>query len=154
AGFGEPRAADEIMRHFSVDDAGEIASDFASYPAMHQYAREVCARLSREDAAASVQDATERLICAALEKHLRRTGLDAVAMSAGILANVRLKRAGLETTSAQRVFVFPAMGDEGLPVGGCLLYLHARDGAKAWQGKRWQLQELYLGRDYGAAFDA
>src|SRR5262245_10741492 len=154
AGFGEPRAAGEIMRHFSVHDTGEIASDFVSYPAMHQYAREVCARLSREDAAASVQDATERLICAAVDKYLRRTGLDSVAMSGGIFANVRLNRAVLETTPAKRVFVFPAMGDEGLPVGGCLLYLHGRDGAAAWQRKRWQLQELYLGRSYGAAFDA
>jgi carbamoyltransferase len=154
AGFGKPVAADEIMGHFSVDEAGELASDFASYPAMHQYAREVCARLSREDAAASVQEATERLICAAIDKYLRRTGLDAVAMSGGIFANVRLNRAVLETTPAQRVFVFPAMGDEGLPVGGCLLYLHQRDGAVAWQASRRELRQLYLGRDYGTAFDA
>jgi carbamoyltransferase len=154
AGFGEPRAAAEIMRHFSVDERGEIASDFASYPAMHQYAREVCARLSREDAAASVQEATERVVCAAIEKYLQRTGLDAVAMSGGIFANVRLNRAVLETTPAKRVFVFPAMGDEGLPVGGCLIYLHARDGAAVWQGNRSLLHKLYLGRDYAAQFAA
>src|SRR5262245_30617229 len=152
AGFGKPLAADEIMRRFSVDGSGEIASDFPSYPAMHQYARDVCKRLSREDAAASVQEATERLICDAIDKYLRRTGLDDVAMSGGIFANVRLNRAVLETTPAKRVFIFPAMGDEGLPVGGCLAYLHARDGAATWQQKRYALQRLYLGRDYGALF--
>jgi carbamoyltransferase len=154
AGFGKPVAADEIMRHFSVDAGGEISSDFSSYPAMHQFARDLCARLSREDAAASVQEAAERLICEAVEKYLRRTGLDATALSGGIFANVRLNRAILETTSARRVFVFPAMGDEGLPVGGCLLYLHARDGAAAWQRARYPLQRLYLGRDYDAQVDA
>ncbi len=154
AGFGKPTAAGEIMRHFGVDANGEIASDFASYPAMHQYARDVCARLSREDAAASVQEATERLICDAVEKYLRSTGLEAIAMSGGIFANVRLNRAVLETTSAKRVFVFPAMGDEGLPVGGCLIYLHTRDGAQIWQHNRHDLRQLYLGRDYGAQFDA
>jgi carbamoyltransferase len=154
AGFGKPVAADEIMRHFSVDASGEIASDFPDYPAMHQFARTVCARLSREDAAASVQEATERLVRDAVAKYLRRTGHDAVALSGGIFANVRLNRAILETTPARRVFIFPAMGDEGLPVGGCLLYLHARDGAPAWQRQRTPLRQLYLGRDYAAQFDA
>jgi carbamoyltransferase len=141
------------MRHFSVDADGEISSDFPSYPAMHQYAREVCAKLSREDAAASVQEATEQIICNAIDKYLRRTGLTTVSMSGGIFANVRLNRAVLETTPAQQVFVFPAMGDEGLPVGGCLLYLHQRDGAATWQKNRSKLNKLYLGRDHGAEFD-
>jgi carbamoyltransferase len=153
AGFGKPTAAADIMRHFSVDADGEIASDFPSYPAMHQYAREVCAKLSRENAAASVQEAAERIICDSIDKYLRRTGLRAVAMSGGIFANVRLNRAVLETTPAERVFVFPAMGDEGLPVGGCLIYLHQRDGAAAWQKSRSKLSKLYLGRDYGTEFD-
>jgi len=154
AGFGKPTAADEIMRHFSVDAGGEIASDFPDYPAMHQFAREICTRLSREDAAASVQEATERIVCDAVAKYLARTGHDAAALSGGIFANVRLNRAILETTPARRVFIFPAMGDEGLPVGGCLLYLHARDGADAWQRHRYPLRRLYLGLDYGAQFDA
>jgi carbamoyltransferase len=154
AGFGRPSAADEIVRHFEVDAGGEITSDFPDYPAMHQFARDVCARLSREDAAASVQEATERLVCDAVAKYLRRTGHDAAALSGGIFANVRLNRAILETTPARRVFIFPAMGDEGLPVGGCLLYLHARDGAQTWHQQRTPLRRLYLGRDYGAQFDA
>ena len=154
AGFGKPVAADEIMRHFSVDAGGEIASDFPDYPAMHQFARHVCARLSREDAAASVQEATERLVCDAVAKCLRRAGHDAAALSGGIFANVRLNRAILETTPARRVFVFPAMGDEGLPVGGCLLYLHTRDGAQTWHRQRYPLRRLYFGRDYAAQFDA
>jgi carbamoyltransferase len=154
AGFGKPVASDEIMRHFSIDAAGEIASDFPDYPAMHQFAREICTRLAREDAAASVQEATERIVCNAVAKYLGRAGHDSAALSGGIFANVRLNRAILETTPARRVFIFPAMGDEGLPVGGCLLYLHARDGDDAWQRQRYPLRRLYLGRDYGAQFDA
>jgi carbamoyltransferase len=154
AGFGKPSAAAEILRHFTVDADGEISSDFPSYPAMHQYAREVCGRLSREDAAASVQEATEQIICNSIDKYLRRTRLTAISLSGGIFANVRLNRAVLETTPAQQVFVFPAMGDEGLPIGGCLLYLHHRDGAAAWQKNRSKLTKLYLGRNHDAEFDA
>ena len=51
-------------------------------------------------------------------------------------------------------FIFPAMGDDGLPVGGCLLYLLDRDGAAAWQRARYRLENLYLGRDHEAQFDA
>jgi carbamoyltransferase len=46
------------------------------------------------------------------------------------------------------------MGDDGLPIGGCLLYLLERDGAAAWHRARYRLDSLYLGRDHDARFDA
>jgi carbamoyltransferase len=154
AGFGQPVAADEITSHFTVDHTGDIRSDFPSYDAMLDYAKAVCARLSREDAAASVQEAAERVVCQAVETLQARTGLHSLALGGGVFANVRLNRSLLEKTSAERLFVFPAMGDEGLPVGGCLLYLLARDGAATWQANRQPLRSLYLGRDHNARFAA
>jgi carbamoyltransferase len=152
AGFGSPRAADDFIAHYRVDERGEIWSDFPSYEAMDQFAREQCANLSREDAAASVQEVAERLVCTAIETLLQATGTRSIAMSGGVFANVRLNRAVLENTSANRVFIFPAMGDEGLSIGVCLLYLHHRDGAAKWQASRYLLQRLYLGRDHGHRF--
>lgn len=154
AGFGTPRAAAEIVSHFSVDDRGEISSDFASQEELRAFAKAVCARLSREDAAASVQEALEQLVCGALMKLVRSTGKTSLAVSGGVFANVRLNRRILETTCIERIFIFPAMGDEGLPVGCCLSYLHRRDGAAAWQKMRAPLEALYLGRDHAAAFAA
>jgi carbamoyltransferase len=154
AGYGKPVAADEIVSHFSVSPAGEIASDFSSYEVMREYARLVCQRLSREDAAASVQDATERVIGRAVAALQARTGLRSLALSGGVFANVRLNRTLFENGVTERVFIFPAMGDDGLPVGGCLLYLYERDGAAAWQRARYRLDRLYLGRDHDARFDA
>ncbi len=46
------------------------------------------------------------------------------------------------------------MGDEGLPVGACLIYLHQRDGASAWQRRRHLLDDVYLGRSYDDKFAA
>ena len=154
AGFGKPLAADELVTHFTVDDNGEITSDFPSYEVMLAYAHQVCARMSREDAAASVQAATERVIAKAVNALQARTGLRALALSGGVFANVRLNRTMLEETAADRVFVFPAMGDDGLPVGGALLYLLERDGAAAWQRARYPLDNVYLGRDHDARFAA
>jgi carbamoyltransferase len=152
AAYGSPKIAGDILRHFSVGENGEIASDFSSFPAMGEYAREVCRRLSREDAAASIQEALERLVCSAIEKLVRSTGRTDVALSGGVFANVRLNRAVLEKTGAERVFVFPAMGDEGLPIGCCLIHLLNRDGMETWQRGRQPLKRLYLGRDHDDRF--
>jgi carbamoyltransferase len=152
--FGKARAAKDIKRHFRVEDNGEISADFVSHDAMRDFAFDVARRLSREDAAASVQSVLEELICEAVEKLLRVAGTRSLAVAGGIFANVRLNRALIETTSAERIFIFPAMGDEGLPVGACLTYLHQRDGAAAWQRRRHLLEDVYLGRSYNDKFAA
>ena len=152
--FGEPKAGAELIAHFSVNDRGEAASDYPDYTAMRDHAFDICKRLSREDAAASVQAATEHVICHAVETLVRNTGLTSLALGGGVFSNVRLNRAVLETTAAQNAFVFPAMGDEGLPVGACLLYLHERDGAQTWTANRYRLTELYLGANHDARFPA
>jgi len=152
--FGEPKAAKQIKRHFRVGENGEISADFPSHDAMRDFAFDVARGLSREDAAASVQLVLEELICEAVEKLLRLTGTRALAVAGGVFANVRLNRALIETTRAERIFIFPAMGDEGLPVGACLIYLHQRDGAAAWQRRRHLLEDVYLGRSYDEKFAA
>jgi carbamoyltransferase len=45
------------------------------------------------------------------------------------------------------------MGDEGLPIGGSLVYLLERDGIAHWLKQRRRLKDVYLGRDYTAAAD-
>jgi carbamoyltransferase len=150
--FGKAKAAKEIKRHFRVEENGEISADFPSHDAMRDFAFDVARRLSREDAAASVQSVLEELVCEAVEKLLRITGTRSLAVAGGIFANVRLNRALIEMTSAKRIFIFPAMGDEGLPVGACLAYLHKRDGASAWQRRRHLLEQAYLGRSYDDRF--
>jgi carbamoyltransferase len=150
--FGTATAAGEIKRHFRVEENGEISADFPSHDAMRDFAFDVACRLSREDAAASVQSVLEELVCEAVEKLLRITGTCCLSVAGGIFANVRLNRAIIEMTSAERIFIFPAMGDEGLPVGACLLYLHQRDGASVWQRRRHLLEQVYLGRSYNDTF--
>jgi carbamoyltransferase len=150
--FGEPKAGDELIAHFTVDERGEAATDYPHYTAMRDHAFAICRRLSREDAAASVQTATEHVICRAIETLVRNSGLTSLALGGGVFSNVKLNRAVLETTAAKNVFVFPAMGDEGLPVGACLLYLHERDGPERWAAKRYRLAQLCLGRNHDAGF--
>jgi carbamoyltransferase len=84
----------------------------------------------------------------------KRTGLRNLAIGGGVYANVRLNRHLLENTDAEAIFIFPAMGDEGLPIGGCLDYLLQQRGPEEWQRNRRVLDSMLLGRDHGAEPDA
>src|SRR5262249_54400477 len=53
-----------------------------------------------------------------------------------------------EKLDLAEIFVFPPMGDEGLPVGGALSYLLKRDGIRRWLAQRRRLSDVYLGHDY------
>jgi carbamoyltransferase len=66
---------------------------------------------------------------------------------------VRLNRLIAESLPLDEVFIFPAMGDEGLPVGAALSFLLAQDGIATWLGRRRRLDNVYLGRDFGTAID-
>ena len=51
------------------------------------------------------------------------------------------------------IFVFPRMGDDGLPAGGVLAYLLRRDGMAHWLQQRRRLENVYLGRNYDYEID-
>jgi carbamoyltransferase len=75
-------------------------------------------------------------------------------MAGGVFANVRLNRVLAESLPLDEVFVFPPMGDDGLPVGGALAYLLKRDGLARWLDHRRRLHDVYFGRDYTCEADA
>jgi carbamoyltransferase len=74
-------------------------------------------------------------------------------LSGGVFANVKLNRLLAEELQLDEVFVFPAMGDDGLPVGGALAWLLQRDGLARWLDQRCDLGDVYLGRDFSNAID-
>src|SRR5260221_6248973 len=98
---------------------------------MRDFAFDVARRLSREDAAASVQLVLEELVCEAVEKLLRITGTRSVAVAGGIFSNLRLHRALIENTRDERNFIFPAPGEPRLPFWACPIYLLQRDHSPA-----------------------
>ena len=84
---------------------------------------------------------------------LERTGARKLALAGGLFANVRLNRLLAETLPLDEVFIFPAMGDDGLSVGGALTFLHERDGTETWLRHRHRLDNVYLGQDYDGRID-
>jgi carbamoyltransferase len=153
AAFGKPVVADAIGSHFRVDAEGRIDSDFAS----NQVMRATIAALAREcepaDMAASIQLVLEEKIAASVQNLLRRHGPRHLAVAGGVFANVRLNRLLCEETALDEMFIFPAMGDEGLVVGGALQFLLQRDGLRTWLSRRRRLDDVYWGRDYNETID-
>jgi carbamoyltransferase len=158
AAFGEPVLYEEMARHFRLEEDGRIASDYPDYQAMGEDIRRLAAGSSREDMAASIQKLLEDFVLAAVRRLREKHGGRKLALAGGVFANVRLNRLLAENAGMDEVFVFPAMGDEGLAAGGPLEYLLHRDGIATWLDKRYRLESVALGRDYneeiGRAFAA
>ena len=140
--------ADKIAAHFSVDDSGRVSSNFCDYPEMEKFTHAIVKGVSREDASASIQEALERTMLRSITRLLKRTKARHLGLAGGIFANVKLNRLLAEKLPIDEIFVFPAMGDEGMTAGGALCYLLQRDGLAHWLSQRRRLQDVYFGRDY------
>lgn len=74
----------------------------------------------REDIAAAAQRRLEEVMTALVRRAARRSGLRRVVLSGGVFANVRLNQAVASLDEIDEVYVYPAMGDEGLGLGAAL----------------------------------
>lgn len=148
AAFGKPIAADSIAKMFKIQSDASIVSDLKGYIELEKYLKDVFLGMSNEDIAASIQVATESVINNWVKKLLEITGAKYVAMSGGVFSNVKLNQNIAELNGVEEVFIFPAMGDEGLSVGACVDYLVDKNGINSLKRKR--LNNVYLGWAYDA----
>ena len=151
---GEPSFAEQIGRHFRVDEAGRIFSDFRNKAAIFRLLADIAKEGRREDVAASIQKVLEDTMLLSVSRLLERHPARHLGIAGGVFANVRLNRLLAEKLDLDEIFVFPPMGDEGLPVGGSLVYLLQRDGIAHWLKRRRRLMDVYYGRDYTDQVDA
>ncbi len=154
AAHGTPGLADAFLRHYRLGEDGLIHSDFRSWNALERTVLEICRGSDRATIAASIQAVTEQLVCGSVGHWLKRTGARRLALAGGLFSNVRLNRLLAETLPLDEIFIFPAMGDDGLAAGAALCFLRDRDGLGAWLRQRRRLDNVYLGRDYGDGIDA
>jgi carbamoyltransferase len=153
AAYGEATAYEELAARFRIEDDGRVRSDYPSYAAMRQHIFEVAQRTNPADLAASAQALLEALVPTAIDRLLEQGRQQNLGLAGGVFANVRLNRLLAETRGFGEVFVFPAMGDDGLAVGSALAFLLERDGLGPWLARRYRLADVYLGRDWGGEID-
>jgi carbamoyltransferase len=153
AAFGQPVLTDKIAARFFVDDAGRIHSDFPDFRTMHGFLRALAEDVRREDVAASIQNVLESTMLDSVRRLMQRRKARRLGLAGGVFANVRLNRFLAENLPIDEIFIYPAMGDEGMPAGGALCYLLQRDGLAKWLLHRRRLRDVYFGRDYTDAID-
>src|SRR5271170_6076210 len=153
AALGEPTRAAEIGSYFGLDDNGRVYSKFSGFSHMKSLMRRLAKTTRREDLAASIQKVLDDTMLRSVKTLLAHYPSRHLGLAGGVFANVRPNGLLAESLELDEVFIFPAMGDEGLPVGSALIYLLERDGFKSWLDKRRPLGPVFLGRDYTAAID-
>jgi len=153
AALGEPVRAAEIGSYFSVDKNGRVHSTFSGFSHMQRLMRRLAKTTRRGDLAASIQQVLEDTMLRSVKTLLAHYPSKHLGLAGGVFANVRLNRLLAEQLGLDEVFIFPPMGDEGLPVGSALIYLLERDGLKTWLDRRRPLGPIFLGRDYTSAID-
>ncbi len=154
AAMGKPLRAAELDAKFSVDDNGRVHSTLRSDSDINAFMRALANGLSKEDYSATVQQVLEDKMLLSIAQLLNKYPAKHLGLSGGIFANVKLNRLLVEKFDLNEVFIFPAMGDDGLPVGGVLAWLLRRDGIKTWLDNRRDLGPVYLGRDHTFRTDA
>jgi len=154
AAMGEPSVYDRIARYFWVDDSGQVHSKFRSQRQQFGVIRKIARSVKREDAAASVQKVVEDFMLTSIRRLLEQHPSRRLGLAGGLFANVKLNQRLAENLPIDEIFVFPPMGDDGLPVGGVLSYLLMRDGLAQWLEQRQRLDNVYLGRNYDSEIDA
>ena len=153
AAYGEPKLSGEMAAQFRFNADGLIETDFRNLEAMREKFLALCRGHDRETIAASIQKVAEDLTLQSVRWWLEKTGAKKLALAGGLFANVRLNRLLAESLPLDEVFIFPAMGDDGLPIGAGLSFLHARDGTDTWLHHRHRLDTVYLGRNYDGRID-
>ncbi len=148
AAFGSPIKGEEIRRLFTITEKGRIESSMQNIEELHLTLSSIIDGVSKEDAAASIQYATEKVIENWVQMLLTIRPVKYVGMSGGVFANVRLNQIIAELSGVKEVFIFPAMSDEGLSAGNCISALIEKHGIKNL--KRNKLDDLYFGRAYSA----
>lgn len=146
AAFGKPVLGDEMADTFTVSEDGAITSRFATIGQWREWMEGRAADVTREDLASSIQYATEKVVVEWVEKLRKRFPARYLGLSGGVFSNVRLNQKVGELPGVEEVFVFPAMGDEGLPVGNCTHALIERNGIGALE--RYKLDDAYFGFRY------
>ena len=83
----------------------------------HFVSRMLASRYPMIDVAAAYQHVLEVVVQEWVAHWIRETGCDAVVLSGGVTANVKMNQRVFEVDGVKRVFVYPNMGDGGCGVG-------------------------------------
>lgn len=141
AAFGAPIFADDLRSLWTITADGCVQSRLRGAGALKHFMQELFLEAKKEDIAATIQKVTEDVILEWITTLRKLYPVTRIGMSGGVFSNVRLNQKVAELPGIDEVFIFPAMGDEGLSIGACISLLQNYNVPFIRQ----RLEQLYYG---------
>ena len=141
AAFGNPeRLREAVGGRFDLSH-----DDYFRLPAGQDplFDRELAAKYPREDVAAAYQKILEEVVSLYLSRWVARMGVSRVVCAGGVFANVKMNQRLAEIPGVEEVFIFPAMGDDGVGAGAAYALQADLEGLDPSR-----LEHVYLGPGY------
>ena len=152
AAYGKPVYLDALRGMLRYEDGRYVNVSRSYYwSAVRAIERILPPGWKKEDLAASVQALLEEIGVAYIKHWVKKIGLPDLAVAGGIFANVRLNQHLRELDGVRDLYVFPAMGDEGLAVGAAYQVLAERRDADVTAGEPYRPMSMYFGTGYSDA---
>ncbi len=148
AALGEPKYAGILREMIRYQPPGNIRYSVPMYhhSALRLIRERLPANFNIADLAASAQLVLEEIGSAFVQYWAEQSGVNKVAVAGGVFANVKLNQRVFELANMEQLFIYPAMDDSGLAVGGALAAeAELSQPLPAGFGK---LQSLYLGSGF------
>jgi carbamoyltransferase len=140
AAYGEP----DVLSGVLLGRIEQAPGDFRILDNLNVYfSRHLASRFPKVDVAAAWQRVLE-IVAVNLVRHwVRETKCDAVVLSGGVTANVKMNQRLHEIDEVERTFVYPNMGDGGCGTGLAMLW--------SWPGGARTIGDVYCGPSFTPA---
>jgi carbamoyltransferase len=139
AAYGDPAVLGEVLlSRFDRSQPGDLrmVQNLNLY-----FSRHLASHFPMVDVAAAYQYALEVVVCELVEHWAKQTTCDAVVLSGGVVANVKMNQRVHDLECIGRTFVYPNMGDGGCGTGVALLETLAG-------GEGTALESVFYGPEY------
>lgn len=137
AAYEDPDILFDTVRSFFEVKDGDI---LYKLPHNFFFTRHLASCYPKPAVGATFQKVLEEVACEYVEYYQKKTGLKNIVVSGGVVANVKANQRLFEISGVEKIFVHPAMGDDGCCVGAALLLTAEKQALKPYV-----LKDAYLG---------
>ncbi len=146
--YGDPQKVYKLVESLLWVDGLELRVDYekiikiTSYCLYYKKRPKEYEKYKQEDIAAAFQQRLEDCVLKIIKQVLAEHKIERIALAGGVMANVKLNQKIYELPQIKQIFIHPAMGDDGLAIGGGL-HIGVQNKMKF---KR--LENIYFGPSY------
>lgn len=152
AAYGEPRYLDILRSMITLTDGDIVNTSKLFGSSAVNHIRSLLPRdFNKADLASSIQHHLEDVAVEYVKWWVNRTEIDNLALAGGVFANVKLNQRLNELEGVRRVYIHPAMGDDGIAVGAALALYH---GLRPLRNEKVSIgrciEHVYLGPEFSS----